>query len=435
MTGLWVKHGTTWKEPKLWVKHGTTWKEPTAAYVKDGVWKQFYAPAAGLVVQTGSTQHFTTNTTAQTGTVSSTITVPVDADFVTVSLSAYHGNSISDLNTTGVLKFTKGGIDTNMVAPSASQNLSPAWNGFHWQCGVFYLTAPDTGTNKTLKWSWIAGPPDGIHVFAVRFWKGVDQTTPIRDACSEGANGLPGNLSRLVTTVDADPGDMIFASFGGYQGDSEGSVTSWDVVGDTEEFTKFHYGDISLAHLSVTSSDEYLPAVTGVTNYSEGGIFVIVMKPGSPPIAPTAPTASLLVSYTAGGDRNDFTGEVGFNFRPNADKAFTWIGCRAAAGNTGLHTVKLYSYSGAALLHTAQIDMTGKTAGEMVWASMPAITLTGGADYVLQKPVTSGGPLWANMGPTTLQLVTNVYAVYAISAGAFNLYTADNQYVGLDLGW
>ena len=163
-----------------------------------------------------------------------------------------------------------------------------------------------------------------------------------------------------------------------------------------------------------------------------GGAWQQVYSPGGPP--PTGPTASLLVSYTPGGDRNDFTGEVGFRFVPNADKAFTWIGCRAATGNTGLHDVKLYRADGV-LLHTAQINMTGASVGTMVWAAMPSITLTSGVGYVLQKPVTSGGQIFANNGPTTLQLATTVAAVYAIMAGAFNYYTVDTQYVGLDLGW
>jgi hypothetical protein len=55
----------------------------------------------------------------------------------------------------------------------------------------FYLVAPDTGSSKTLAWDW-AGTgtsADPAHNFAITFWKGVHQTTPVRDSDSTTPSG------------------------------------------------------------------------------------------------------------------------------------------------------------------------------------------------------------------------------------------------------
>ena len=75
---------------------------------------------------------------------------------------------------------------------------------------------------------------------------------------------------------------------------------------------------------------------------------------------PSGPSGSLLVSYTPGSDRNDFTGEVGVRLGIGASP-FTvdWIGARRHhASQTGTHTVKLYEWFTQVVQRTAIIDYT-----------------------------------------------------------------------------
>src|SRR4051812_20771148 len=130
------------------------------------------------ITQTGSTLQLNFSSTANTGTVSSAITVPADADFVLVHVSAFH--DVASYHSGGSMTFTKGGSQVAMtnyaaIADSASSG---------WQSAGFYLVAPDTGSGKTLAWDWAgtATAADPIHNFALTFWKGVHQTTPVRDS-------------------------------------------------------------------------------------------------------------------------------------------------------------------------------------------------------------------------------------------------------------
>ena len=153
--------------------------------------------------------------------------------------------------------------------------------------------------------------------------------------------------------------------------------------------------------------------------------------------APTAPTSWLVTSFTPGGERDDYSGEVGIRIQPSVDKAFTWIGLNCATGNTGLHSVKLYNFSTQALLRSANVDLTGKTPGTWGWASIASITLTAGTYYAVVKETTAGGgQLWWDMGATALApaFVSDVMSVYG-AGGVLTANGDDMQYVGLDLGW
>jgi hypothetical protein len=155
-------------------------------------------------------------------------------------------------------------------------------------------------------------------------------------------------------------------------------------------------------------------------------------------IPPAGPTTSVLTSFAAGADRNDHDGSVGLRFEVSSSRSISWIGCRVATGNTGMHTVNLYDYNNnSTILASAQIEMTGKAVGSYAWAAVPAYTLTPGVTYALVKITSIGGPLWANAGNTTFAApVTNVVAIYRSgSTGPFGGATANQQYVGLDLGW
>src|SRR6267142_2250649 len=100
------------------------------------------------IVQTGSVLQFTGLGTANTGTVSTTITVPADAELVVVGWSGF--SSTANFFSTGSMTFTKGGVDTAMTMVSGADG-----NTGLWQAAMAYLVLPDTGSNKTLKWDWL----------------------------------------------------------------------------------------------------------------------------------------------------------------------------------------------------------------------------------------------------------------------------------------
>jgi hypothetical protein len=98
------------------------------------------------VAQSGSVVTIPINSTAPSGTVSSTITVPADAQFVIVGVSGYNAVNQGHAQMT----FTKGGVDTVMTRVGGGDS-----NG-SWNTVLFWLNGPDTGTNKSLKWVWTA---------------------------------------------------------------------------------------------------------------------------------------------------------------------------------------------------------------------------------------------------------------------------------------
>jgi hypothetical protein len=110
---------------------------------------------------------------AETGTVSSAIEVPTDAEIVVVAVSGYHGTA----NGFAGMTFTKGGIDTAMTKATGGDV-----SGTLWQSAIFYMALPDTGASKTLKWDWLGAASDGERVVAVSFWKGIDLAIPVRDS-------------------------------------------------------------------------------------------------------------------------------------------------------------------------------------------------------------------------------------------------------------
>lgn len=156
------------------------------------------------------------------------------------------------------------------------------------------------------------------------------------------------------------------------------------------------------------------------------------------PAAPAGPSASLLVSYTPGADRNDFEGEVGVRLGiGGANIPFTWMGARRHhASQTGTHTVKLYEWFSSALVRSAVIDFTGVAVGEYAWVAVPATTLLAGGYYPLMLVVHAyDGQPWGNT-PAPVSMVpgiTNIYGCYY--AGGFGTTGINEMFNGLDLGW
>src|SRR6185295_14376093 len=101
------------------------------------------------------------------------------------------------------------------------------------------------------------------------------------------------------------------------------------------------------------------------------------------------PSSSLLVSYTPGSDRNDFTGEVGVRIGiGTADIPINWIGARRhSSAQTGTHTVKLYEWFSDTVVASAAIDYTGIAVGDFAWTSVSPVTLLANGYYALLMAV------------------------------------------------
>ena len=146
-------------------------------------------PGTTTIAQAGSASHFSISSAANSGTVSSTITVPADAQLVAVGVKGWCGEAPFFTNMT----FTKGAADTAMTRIGVSELA----NGH--TAAIFYLVLPDTGTNKSLKFDWNGtNAPGEAPVCSVTFWKGIDTASPVR---SSGAS-LPAVAG--VAIPDAD---------------------------------------------------------------------------------------------------------------------------------------------------------------------------------------------------------------------------------------
>ncbi len=170
------------------------------------------------IVQTGATQTFTALGSGNTGTVSSTITVPSDAELIVVGWSAFAGTA--NFYSSGSMTFTKGGADTAMTSVAGGDATAN-----EWMCGYFYLNLPDTGTNKTLKWDWLGTGTAGTvdNVCTVTFWKGNDTTSAARGT-GAGHSGV--STPYTTGTITAANGDLIIAMVGAFS-KGAGSVDTW----------------------------------------------------------------------------------------------------------------------------------------------------------------------------------------------------------------
>lgn len=222
------------------------------------------------IVQTGSVLTFLAQTGNNTGTVSTAITVPSDADFIVVGWSGFGG--VSNYYSTGSMTFTKGGVDTAMTSAST---LGDSSSGF-WCSAIFYMALPDTGTNKTLKWDWLGSGAAGStsSLCSITFWKGVNTSSPVRG--SSGANS--GSLPYTSGTITAQSGDLIVAFAAGSINGVEGTINSWSNLTLLNQITG---GAVNADAAWATGSpfgNTTVAASTG-TNYTDGGIVAISLIP------------------------------------------------------------------------------------------------------------------------------------------------------------
>ena len=153
---------------------------------------------------------------------------------------------------------------------------------------------------------------------------------------------------------------------------------------------------------------------------------------------PSGPTASLLVSYTPGGDRSDIVGEVGVRLGIGPTPiSVTWMGMRVHTGNSGPRTLNLYEYFADTLQATVTVDLTGKTAGDWVWAGIAPVTLAANGYYALMMATTAGMQPWNDIGPSTMiPAIANHYYCYRAAGSGISTGGPDMIFGGgFDLGW
>lgn len=213
-----------------------------------------------------------------TGTLSTTITVPGDAELVLVGVVGFSAtlHFFSD----GVLKFTKGGVDTAMTTVVGGND------DVNFTAGVmFWMVLPDTGANKTLKYDWGgSGTMDSNHqIMSITFWKGIDTSSPVR--FSGGASAFPitgggGNVN--LTTVN---GDKVVAWVGAFNnsvgGATEGTADTWQNLTLLSQITHAVDMDGAWATADPTGTSLAVRLLTA-TNFDDGGLSAVVLKPAGP---------------------------------------------------------------------------------------------------------------------------------------------------------
>ena len=223
------------------------------------------------ITQTGTTIELAGETT-NTGTFSSTIEVPADAE---LAIAFFCGHK-ADANhfSGGGMTLTKGGVDTAMTA--IPNNAEGDNSTATYQGTMFYMVSPDTGTNKSWKWDW-AGTgalDDANRKGLLTFWKGVDTASPIRDGGAGQASNVPFTSSELL----AQTGDLVFAIAWGVATPGEGSIDSWSNLTLLEQITA-GAGNMDAALATGSPSGNVTVAASTATDFESGGIIAAVIKP------------------------------------------------------------------------------------------------------------------------------------------------------------
>lgn len=224
------------------------------------------------ITQAGSTLTFANPGGTNTGTVSTTMTVPADAEIAIVGWSGF--SNVVGYYSTGSMTLTKGGVDTAMTFGGVS------WNGGAgpFEAIVFYMALPDTGTNKTLKWDWagVAAPTDITNTLcSVTFWKGINTSSPVRVV---GTGNGPVAVPYTTGSMAALSGDLIVAWAAWFTGGSaEGSINTWSNLSLLSQLTHSINADGAWATGSPSGSTT-VAALTG-TNATDGGIVALALAP------------------------------------------------------------------------------------------------------------------------------------------------------------
>lgn len=216
-------------------------------------------------VRIGSVLQFAITSSANTGTVSSTITVPDGTTFVVATISGFQGTASGF----AAMTFTKGGADTAMTKASPAGDAS----GSTWQGAIFYMTSPDVGTNKSLKWDWIGAgaSADPSLLFTLTFWQNVNLANPVREAKAVQAGATPFIIPEISTSED----DVVFAAASAFAA-SEGTSGTLSNLNLLTELTKSNEGDGALFIAPLAGPARI--AVETDTNWDDGGLSAISIR-------------------------------------------------------------------------------------------------------------------------------------------------------------
>lgn len=239
------------------------------------------------ITQTGSALDFSCGT-GNTGTASSTITVPADAELVVVGVSGF-STTAGFFTTNGAMTFTKGGADTTMSKGSTAGSGTSFYSA-----AIFYLVLPDTGSNKSLKWDWGGTGSAGDSVMcSVTFWKGIDTASPVRTSAGGTTSAMPYTSGAFTS----NSGDLDLAFAAGFVNVVEGTVNSWSNLTLLTQCARQGFADAAWATGTTTGS--HTVAASTDTNWDDGGISVIVLKPAAAGVTLAAEAGSYTVTGTA----------------------------------------------------------------------------------------------------------------------------------------
>lgn len=223
--------------------------------------------------QVGTMLEFDITTTDNVGTVSSTITVPALTTFVIVGVSSYAGSA--NYYSGGSMTMTKGASDTAMTVAITGTG-SGDESDTTWAAAMFYMVAPDVGTDMSLKWDWAGtGLSSQGNKVSVTFWKDVNQSTPVRGAAG-GQGGA--NTPYTTSTITAASGDLIVAWAGAFSG-TEGTCASWTNATLLTQITKHASSDNDGAWATASPTGNQTVACATDTNWDDGGIVAVSLTP------------------------------------------------------------------------------------------------------------------------------------------------------------
>lgn len=103
-------------------------------------------------------------------------------------------------------------------------------------------------------------------------------------------------------------------------------------------------------------------------------------------------STTFITGQTLGTLRNNFTGNVGCKITPASRLIITDMGRWVVAGNSGSHTLIVYSGS---TLASVVVNTSGATAAQFLYAALPSpLAVAAGTGYFIESSETNGGDQW-----------------------------------------
>lgn len=394
------------------------------------------------ITQTGTTIDLDGPSNANAGTVSTTISVPADAELILVGAGNYNG-ATANFMSGGSMTFTKGGVDTAMTAVTPSTRGDGSTGA--WMTAMFYMVSPDTGTNKSLKYDWSGtGLCDRVGKFTITFWKGVNTSTPVRaSGGGQGGAGPPFTTNSFA----ALSGDLIVAVATCFNGGAEGTANTWSGLSTlTQLATTGSLCDGAWATGIATGTQTV--ALSTATNWEDGGIVAValVAAAGGATEAPFVVAGTTAIAFGSPGGDATVTDRLttwspgvtrnggipnytnihstlspaggGADNKTAIQNAINAAGAAASVGSP--QVVKLnagnYNMSGAVLINFDYVVLRGSGAGTTRLIKTGSTAASGGGGG-------SAGPAVTLSKASTLNLdsVTTAFAQSkTVSAGAGN---------------